>query len=193
VWGGYFKKGVKVLKRIFSIVILVVIIGIMALPTMAWDGYPDTPIISNKYDESYIYQVIIKRTSTYNYEINLLLSKTPIYIDESDDDYLKNASGDLYFLRYQNGNWVYGGGVSGLRYFEILQSSHDIYTDSSLTSVFFSASPKTPMQEVLTQHPPLTLMTPQRVGMITYLIGLLIASVAFLKGLQLLFKTLRKA
>jgi hypothetical protein len=186
VWGGYFKKGVKVLKRIFSIVILVVIIVMMAIPSMAWDGYPDTPIISDKYDESYIYQVIVCDSGWTSCPIRMYLSRTPFYVQYSS---IKSSS-TIHHLKYEDGVWKYYG-IGSSAFTEILQSSHDIYTDSSLTSVFFSA-PIT-LTRVLDQHPPLTLMTPQIVGMIPYLIGLLIASVAFLKGLQFLFRTLRKA
>ncbi|NMD38392.1 MAG: hypothetical protein GYA87_06925 [Christensenellaceae bacterium] len=183
------------MKRIISILMLLVIIVIMALPAMAWDGYPDTPIYSDKYDSSYIYQAIIYDSGS-SYKTMLVVSQTPFYLIANPYSTRIRSSSKLYVLKYDNGNWLYWmspGSTQGIAFEDILQSTHDIYTDSSLTSVFFSATRKTPMQETLTQHPPLTLMTPLIRGISPYLIGLLIVLAGFLKGLQLLFKTLHKA
>lgn len=184
----------KELKRILTILMIVLIIGIMALPTMAWDGYPNTPI-SDRYDDSYIYQVIYLKGT----KIWLVVSQTPFYRNDNQYGMRIRTSSNIYMIQYVSGNWEHWGSddgigsTQGVAFDEILQSTHDIYMDSSLTNVFFSATRKTPMQETLTQHPPLILMSPQIVGLIPYLIGLLIVSAAFLKGLQLLFRTLRKA
>lgn len=191
MWGGYFKEGVKEVKRIFLILMIFAIILVMVIPAMAWDEYPNTPI-REEYDSSYIYQVIsTKGTKTW-----LIVSQTPYYKYENQYGMRIRSSSIIHLLEFVDDNWVYRASIGvgqGHGFDEILQSSHDIYTDSSLTSVFFSATRKTPMQETLTQHPPLTLMNPLIRGISPYLIGLLIVLAGFLKGLQLLFKTLRKA
>lgn len=183
------------MKRIFSILIIVSIIVIMALPSMAWDAYPDTPS-NERYDDSYIYQAI----TIYSDKIWLSVSDTPFYWDY-DAQYRKclDASGDIYLYQYVDGNWAYSRAYKdthGQRFNNILESTHDIYTNSTLTDVFFSATlpmPMPPIQETLTQHPPLTLMKSRLVGLIPLLIGLLIVSVGFYKGLSVLFKALRRA
>jgi len=179
-------------KRILLILMIIAIIGIMALPAMAWDGYPETPL-SNEYDSSFIYQVILSKGNN----TMLVVSQTKFYKegDMLSEDRIRTSS-TIHVLNYINEDWVYSGSLvssQGVYFDEIIQSTHNIYMDETLTSVFFSATRKTPMQKALTQRPPLSLMSPLIRGISPFLIGLLIALVAFLKGLQLLFKTLRKA
>ena len=96
-----------------------------------------------------------------------------IYTDNGGNDYKEcNATGDT-----------------------ILYANHDIlnyYNDT----VFFSKTLPVyhkDLKEVLEENPPLTLMSPLIRGISPFLIGLLIALVAFWKAWQFLFKTLRKA
>ena len=180
-------------KIIVSIIIMLMMLIIMSVSSLAWVGYPNTPS-SELFDESYIYQVIYDHGSDVIY---LAVSQTPFYIYQDRwNNYRIRTSSDIYTIKYENGNWDYWrnlgtGQHPGIT--EILESTHDVYTDSTLQDVFFSATRIIPTLETLTKHPPLTLMTPLIRGIIPFLIGLLIASVGFWKAWQFLFKTLRKA
>ncbi|HTO14157.1 MAG TPA: hypothetical protein VLZ83_00165, partial [Edaphocola sp.] len=129
----------------------------MSVSSLAWDGYPNTPPNSERYDDSYIYQVIYTSVS----KSWLKLSQVPFYKSKDQWGNLRIGSGTAqHTLEYVDGNWEYWGdtGSQAGGFDDILQSTHDIYMDSSLTDVFFSVIRQTPMQETLTQHPPLTLM-----------------------------------
>ena len=167
----------------------------MALPTMAWEGYPPTPI-SDKYDSSYIYQAIVTSYHVQEGEkIRMVLSQTPFYYYYKNGTRIRSSS-TIYYIEYENGNWGHVGNVGstqGFGFIDILQSTHDIYTDSSLTDVFFSATRKTPMQETLTQYPPLSLMKPLISGISPFLIGMIIFGITIWKALSFIIKTLRGA
>ncbi len=177
-------------KIIVSIIIMLIMLIIMSVSSLAWFGYPNTPI-SYKYDDTFIYQVIYFGNGL----TRLGVSDTPFYrIFNSWGNEGINSSSVIYLFDYVSGNWEYlGYYTNGIWPKSIYQSTHDIYTDSSLTDVFFSVPRQTPMQKTLTQHPPLTLMKSRLAGLIPLLIGLLIVSVGFYKGLSVLFKTLQQA
>ena len=178
-------------KTILAIILVMLMYITMSVSSLAWDGYPDTPI-SDKYDNSYKYQVIFIHGGT----IWMKISQNPFYYTKDRWNNKRiGSSSTQHRLEYVNGNWEYWGnvGTQEAGFNKILESTHDIYTDSSLTDVFFSATRIIPTLETLTKHPPLTLMSHQLRGIIPFLIGLLIALVAFWKAWQFLFKTLRKA
>ena len=176
-------------KTIVAIIIIILLSIIMSVSSLAWEGYPNTPI-SDKYDNSYIYQVIFK----WGNNIWMVVSQNPFYRSYTYNDKLETGS-TVHLIKYVNGNWEYYSnlGTVGKAYDEILQSTHDIYTNSTKSNVFFSATRLTTIQKTLIQHPPLSLMNPLIRGITPFLIGLVIALVAFWKAWKFLFKTLRKA
>lgn len=188
-------------KTIVSIFIILLLFIIMSVSSLAWDGYSNTPSwegypntpYNELYDDSYIYQVISINTG----KPCLSVSDTPFYMYTLPYGKRIDTSSGIHSYFYDNGNWEYWDHhTQGQQFTQIFESTHDIYTNSSLTEVFFSATlpmPMPPIQETLTQHPPLTLMKSRLVGLIPLLIGLLIVSVGFYKGLSALSKALRQA
>ena len=185
-------------KIIVSIIIILMMLIIMNVSSLAfeWAPYPECET-----REDYIYKCIIYRPDkegfTQKSTIHLLATEGPMYYK---DGVIRTANKSIdYYAWYEYtgwGNWMNTMSLQVGQWHEdskILYSNHDIYTDSTLTDVFFSATRQTPMQETLTKHPPLTLMSPLIRGISPFLIGLLIALVGFSKALQFLFKTLRKA
>ncbi len=75
-------------KTILAIILIMLMSIIMSVTSMAWEGYPDTPI--NEYGwyelETHIYQVILE----YNNDIIMLVSITPFYC--TDDDRLHTSA-----------------------------------------------------------------------------------------------------
>ncbi len=170
-----------------SIIIMLMMLVIMSVSSLAWEDFPDTPDSEEYNYEEYIYQLIYDRGT---YGPILLVSETPFYIQTGDC--VKSSTG-AYQYQYRDGNWNYvTKRTMGMTFDEILQSTHDIYMDDTLTEVFFSPPKVTTLVQVLNQRPPLSLMSPQIVGLLPYLIGLMIALAAFWKGWQFLSRTLRK-
>lgn len=182
-------------KVIVSIIIMLLILIIMSISSFAfeWAPYPE-----HETDQGYIYQCILYKSSDPDYPIQLVKTKGPMYYKSGS--LYSSASGDMYKYKFLNDTEEWGSRHNiptfGLLNSEILYSNHDIYLGSSLQDVFFSDThpiPMPPIQETLTQHSPLTLMKSHLVGLIPSLIGLLIVSVGFYKGLSVLYKALRQA
>jgi hypothetical protein len=101
-------------------------------PYQEWDGYPDTP-------ELYVYQAIVKK---YEGEMlqstELLLSDTPMYVGGGSR--LFNVSGSIIKYQYSLGEWINRTITGNWRFSEIVEANHDIYTDYTLTVVYFTAN-----------------------------------------------------
>mgnify|MGYP001076153743 CR=1 FL=1 len=190
----------KVSQKTIVAIILIMLMSItLSVSSLAfeWATYPE-----RETRETYTYKCIIYRPDkegfTQKSTIHLLATQGPMYY-KNGTIYSSSGKSVDYYPWYEDtgwGNWMNTMSLQVGKWHEdsrILYSNHDIYSDSTLTDVFFSATRLTPIQKTLTQHPPLTLMSHQIVGIIPYLIGLLIALVAFWKAWQFLFKTLRKA
>lgn len=187
-------------KIIVSIIIMLLMPIIMSLSSMAWEGYPDTG-----FEETYQMCIAEEKTTGDIYAVRI---NTPG--KDENRDWFAIIFGDeitayYYTTKTPNGlriqRWLPDiqewGESNYTKFFEfnsILQSNANIYTDYDKTDVFFSPPPPPiTLSRVLSQQPPLTLMTPLIRGISPYLIGLVIASVGFWKGWQFLSKTLRKA
>jgi hypothetical protein len=194
----------KVSQKTIVVIIIIMLMSVtLSVSSLAWEGYPDTG-----YEETYPMFIATEKTTG-----NIYAGRT-IYAGKNDSFFCLYDYGDgegnkiRVYSPYTTIKW------EGLRMYkwlpdiqewgeqekrdnylfgQILQSNVDIYSDKDKTSVFFSLETLSPLRRVLTQHPPLTLMTPLMRGIIPYLIGLLIALVGFWKAWQFLFKTLRKA
>ena len=201
----------KYLKIIFITILLLTIMIIpvnatnLTLPELPGD-YEDYIIFDGSFTPSFDGIVGI----TFNNIENMYVGTLEEFLDEIypiTADYTPQENKVLYFTgnlsklnleskRYNlvGNDWEYIGETSNSNKYryggsatrsinnsDILYSSLDIIDLSDGSVFFFKGSW---MKAIMTR--PL-------LGMIQYLIGLLIISVAFLKGLQFLFKTLRKA
>ena len=182
-------------KLLFVILIIFVLTLILNLGVYA------TSVPKPNEPYTYPYWIIFER----NGGLNMWESKYPIKVSLSNGQLdswcisgpaLKWKVGNWYILRSKT---IDEGGTTYSRInaddSNILYANHDIVNISNDTVFFSKTLPvsQKDLKEVLEENPPLTLMTPLIRGIIPFLIGLLIASVAFWKGWQFLFKTLRKA
>ena len=169
---------------------------ILSVSSLAWVGYPETG-----YEETH-QMVIIREKDTGNiYAVRCStesLDENYIYLFVTSNNEIEAKFVESVRIATRGSKWLldtqqWGEEENRSFYFdEILQSNCNVYSDIDKTSVFFSL-PKLILPPVLTQHPPLSLMSPQIVGLLPFLIGLLIALVAFWKAWQFLLRTLRKA
>ena len=188
-------------KTILAIIIIMLMSITLSVSSLAWVGYPDTG-----YEETYQMCIAEEKTTGNIYAVRIYqegLNEEYKWLSVGQNDRIeawapKSGGSGIQGLSLRLNKWLpdlqeWGQTENREFYFkEILQSNVNIYSDAYKTSVFFSP-PKLILPPVLTQHQPLTLMTPQIRGISPFLIGLLVALVAFWKACQFLFKTLRKA
>lgn len=187
-------------KIIVSIIIMLMMLIIMSVSSLAWVGYPETG-----YEDTHQMFIAEEKTTGDIFAIrkkeegfNTNKSWFTILTFSSDKQvrsyYDTSYTGQIFKKHKWLPNlqeWGEEQEVNEIYIKSILQSNIDIYSNYDKTSVFFS--PPITLTRVLDQHPPLSLMSPQIVGLLPYLIGLLIVSVGFWKAWQFLSKTLQKA
>ena len=181
------KKKVIIIAIIVFLLQLIFVMNVFASDYM-WSYFPDIPSEFSNYE----YRVIVYDPPYGDYK--LFVSNEPFCATSSHiftDGYIKGKYCYIDDIEWSSHTYTT---QKSYPYHDILLSTHDIYTDRSLTDVFFSATREmSTIQKTLTQHPPHTQMSPLIRGISPFLIGLLIALVGFSKALQFLFKTLRKA